>query len=150
MKILAKNKRAYFDYDILETYQAGIVLFGQEVKSVKTGHINIAGSFVTIHKGALQLLNAHIPPYKFAKTAGYDPYRSRQLLLTKKEIRVIVGKLSQKGLTMVPLKVFERKRLIKLEIGIAKARKKEDKREVIKKREAERNIERVLRQSKRK
>ena len=146
MKILARNKRAFFDYDILETYQAGIVLEGQEVKSIKTGHINIEGSFVSMHKGNLHLLNAHIPAYKFAKTGGYDPYRSRRLLLTKKEIRVILGRLSQKGLTMVPLKVFGKKRLIKLEIGLARARKKEDKREVIKKREDERRIERVLRQ----
>lgn len=148
MKILSKNKRAYFDYDILETYQAGIVLEGQEVKSIKTGHINIEGSFVSIHKGGLHLLNAHIPAYKFAKTAGYDPYRTRPLLLTKKEIRVILGRLSQKGLTMVPLKVFEKKRLIKLEIGLARARQKQDKREVIKKREDQRKIQRALRQSK--
>jgi len=148
MKILARNKRAFFDYDILETYQAGIVLEGQEGKSIKTGHINIEGSFVSTHKGNLHLLNAHIPAYKFAKAGGYDPYRSRRLLLTKKEIRVILGRLSQKGLTMVPLKVFGKKRLIKLEIGLARARKKEDKREVIKKREDERRIERVLRQHK--
>ena len=106
------------------------------------------GSFVTIHKGDLQLLNAHIPAYKFAKASGFDPHRSRRLLLTKKEIRVILGRLSQKGLTMVPLKVVGKKRLIKLEIGLARARKKEDKREVIKKREDERRIERVLRQHK--
>jgi len=148
MGTLARNKRAFFDYDILETYQAGIVLEGQEVKSIKTGHINIEGSFVTIHKGDLQLLNAHIPAYKFAKAAGYDPHRSRRLLLTKKEIRVILGRLSQKGLTMVPLKVFQKKRLIKLEIGLARARQKQDKREAIKKRDDQRRIERVLRQSK--
>src|SRR3989304_9334731 len=127
MGTLARNKRAFFDYDILETYQAGIVLEGQEVKSIKTGHINIEGSFVTIHKGDLQLLNAHIPAYKFAKAAGYDPHRSRRLLLTKKEIRVILGRLSQKGLTMVPLKVFGKKRLIKLEIGFGPRPKKKKK-----------------------
>ncbi len=149
MKIFAKHRRAYFDYEILETFQAGIVLLGHEVKSVKTGHINIEGSFVTVHQGKLELLNAHIPAYPFAKiSGGYDPYRSRPLLLTKREISGILGKLSQKGLTMIPIKVYEKKRLIKVEIGLAKARKKEDKREVIKTREIKRNIHKALRQSK--
>ncbi|HLC99877.1 MAG TPA: SsrA-binding protein SmpB [Patescibacteria group bacterium] len=149
MKVFAKHRRAFYDYEILETFQAGLVLLGHEVKSIKTGHINIEGSFVTVHKGKLDLLNAHIPAYPFAKISGsYDPYRSRPLLLTKREISGILGKLSQKGLTMIPLKVYEKKRLIKIEIAVSRAHKKEDKREKIKERETKRNIEKALRQPK--
>lgn len=145
MPILAKNKKALFNYEILEKLEAGIVLSGQEVKSVKNGHINLKGSYVTVQDEEAWLVNVHISPYKMAgPMTDYDPVRSRKLLLHKKEIRRILGKLSEKGLTLVPIKVYTKQGRIKVEIGIAKGKKKEDKRESIKKREQEREMRRMM------
>lgn len=146
MPILAVNKRANFDYEVLANYEAGIVLLGQEVKSVKTGHVSLKGSFVVAKAGKnklpeLYLINAHIPPYKFASNLkNYDPYRARKLLLKKKELEYLVGKKQEQGLTLVPLKLYTKRSLVKLEFAIAKGRKKYDKREVIKKRDTERQM----------
>ena len=143
----AENRRVYHDYEILETYEAGIVLEGHEVKAVKTGKISIAGSYVKILGGEAFLIGAIISPYQPKNTAkDYDPQRTRKLLLNKKEIAGLIGKSKERGLTIVPLKVYDRKGKIKLEIGLAKAKKKHDKREVIKKKEERRKIERVLKQ----
>jgi SsrA-binding protein len=146
MSILAINKRASFDYDILEKYEAGLVLLGHEVKSIKTGHISLKGAFVVL-KGAggklpeAHLINAHIPLYKHAGSIkNYDPYRSRQLLLKKNELKYLVGKVREQGLTLAPIKIYTKRGFIKLEFGIGKGRKKIDKRELIKKREVERSI----------
>ncbi len=145
MGMISENKKAYFDYEILETFEAGIILFGQEVKSVKTGHISLTGSFVVIKDGGLFLINAAIPPYQPKNTPkDYDQRRSRKLLLHKSEIKSLIGKIRQKGLTLIPLKAYTQKGKIKLQFGIAKGRKKFDKREVIKKREFEREKERIL------
>jgi SsrA-binding protein len=146
MPILAVNKRANYDYEILEKFEAGLVLFGHEVKSVKTGHINLAGSYITLKKEgkdlpAPYLINSNIPLYKQAATVeNYEPYRSRKLLLRKKEIERLIGKKNEQGLTLVPLKIYTKHSLIKLEFGIGKGRKKIDKREMIKKRDVDRNI----------
>lgn len=146
MPILAINKRANYDYEIKEKFEAGIVLFGHEVKSVKTGHINLKGGFVTLKRTGrelpeLYLTNAHIPLYKFAGAAkDYDPYRPRKLLLKKNEIKYLVGKKQEQGLTLVPLKIYTKHSLIKLEFGVGKGKKKADKREAIKKREQDRKI----------
>jgi SsrA-binding protein len=143
---LAYNKRAKFDYDIGQTYEAGLVLSGQEVKSVKTGHVSLKGAFVTVKASGLKLpelylINAHIPVYKHAsKVDGYDPYRSRKLLLKKKEITYLIGKKQEQGLTLVPIKIYTKRSLLKLEFGIGKGRKKYDKRDVIKKRESDRTL----------
>lgn len=143
----AENRRVYHDYEILETYEAGIVLEGHEVKAVKTGKISIAGSYVKILGGEAFLIGAIISPYQPKNTAkDYDPQRTRKLLLNKKEIAGLIGKSKEHGLTIIPLKVYDRKGKIKLEIGLAKAKKKHDKREVIKKKEERRKIERVLKQ----
>lgn len=146
MNVLAFNKRANFDYDILETYEAGLVLLGHEVKSIKTGHIGLKGAFVVL-KGTggklpeMYLINAHIPLYKHAGSIkNYDPYRSRKLLLKKNEIKFLVGKSREQGLTLVPIKIYTKRGFIKLEFGLGKGRKKVDKREVIKKREIDRSI----------
>jgi len=146
MSVLAFNKRANFDYEILETYEAGIVLFGHEVKSVKTGHVSLKGAFVVL-KGSgkklpeANLINTHIPLYKHAATVkNYDPYRSRKLLLKKNEIKHLVGKAKEQGLTLVPIKIYTKHGFVKLEFGLGKGRKKVDKREIIKRREVERNI----------
>ncbi len=147
MSVLAINKRARFDYDISEKFEAGLVLSGQEVKSAKTGHISLKGSFVTVKGQELYLTNANIPPYKHAgEIKNYDPSRPRKLLLHRAEIRTLIGKSRAEGLTLVPIRVYTRRGLVKLEFGVGKGRKKVDKREVIKKREAERKIARALRQ----
>lgn len=145
MNEISVNRRAYFDYEIFETYEAGIELLGFEVKSVKTGRINLAGSFAVIKNGKPQLLNATIPPYQ-PKNApvDYDPTHSRHLLLHKSEIKELIGAISQKGLTIVPLKVYIKHNRVKVLIGLARHKKKGDKRELIKKRETKREIERVI------
>ena len=145
MTTLAFNKRANFDYAISEKYEAGLVLSGQEVKSVKGGHISLKESFVTIKGNELYLTNANIPPYKHAgDIKNYDPTRPRKLLLRKSEIKRLIGKARTEGLTLVPIRVYTKKRLLKLEFGIGKGKKKFDKREDIAKQEAERKIKRAL------
>ncbi len=145
MATLAFNKRVNFDYAISDKYEAGLVLAGQEVKSVKSGHISLKESFVTIKGNELYLTNANIPPYKHAgDIKNYDPTRPRKLLLRKSEIRRLIGKARTEGLTLVPIRVYTKKRLLKLEFGIGKGKKKFDKREDIAKREAERKIKRTL------
>lgn len=145
MPALAENRRARFDYEILETIEAGVVLSGQEVKSVRAGRADLTGSFVTIHKNGLWLTNTTIPPWQ-AKNAppDYEETRARKLLVHKNELATIVGKIQTKGLTAVPLRLYTSGRRIKAEIGIVRYRKKADRREVIKKREAEREIRRAL------
>lgn len=139
---LAINKRALFDYQILEKLEAGIVLTGAEVKSVKNGHISLKGSYVTFRNGEAYLLNAHISPYKKSgKIAGYDPTHTRKLLLNKSELKRLIGRSSEKGLTIVPLKVYNTRRgRLKVEIGVGRGKKQFEKREIIKKRETEREI----------
>lgn len=143
----AENRKAFHNYEIIERYEAGIVLEGHEVKAVKTGKISIIGSYVKTLGNEIFLVGAIISPYQPKNTPkGYDPQRTRKLLLNKKEIAGLIGKSKEKGLTIVPLKVYAKKSRIKFEIGLAKARKKRDKREVIKKKEEERKIEKVLKQ----
>lgn len=142
------NKRAAFDYELMEKYEAGLVLEGQEVKSIKSGRVSLAGAFVVIKKSPKTeafLINASIPPYQPQNTpAHYDQTRARKLLLKKREISSLMGKTAQKGLTLVPVRVYLKRGLIKLEFALAKGKKKFDKRETIKKREAKRDIQRTL------
>ena len=141
----AENRKAHFNYEILETFKAGLVLQGQEVKSVKLGRIQIAGSYVVTRGEELFLRGATISPYQPANApAGYNPERDRKLLLRKEEIRYILGKSKERGLTLVPLRVYNDKRNLKLEFGLARGKKTRDKREDIRKREAKREIERAL------
>ena len=148
MKPLAQNKKAFFDYKILEKYEAGMVLIGTEVKSIKMGRINIQGSYVIFKGKELFLLGSNVPAYQ-PKNAPekYNPEQPRKLLLRRKEINELIGKTKEKGLTLVPLKVYTRHGLIKIEIGLAKGAKKADKREKIKKKEADRKIRRALKSS---
>ncbi len=140
----AKNKKAYFDYDIQETFEAGMVLLGLEVKSVKLGRANLKGSYVVLKGKEAFMINSHIPPYQSKNTpADYDPERTRKLLLKRKEINYLQGKAKQKGLTLVPLRIYNRKSLLKLEFALAKGKKKFDKRESIRQKETKRNIERA-------
>ena len=146
MATFAENRKARFDYEILETFEAGLVLSGPEVKSIKNGRMNLAGCYINIHDGELYLIGASIAPYQPKnQPADYDPARSRKLLLHKKEIMSLLGKIQQKGLTLVPLKVYNKGRRIKLEFAIVRGKKKYDKRAVISKRESERSISRSLR-----
>lgn len=145
--VITTNKKAYFDYEILETYEAGIILTGPEVKSVKRGQINLTGGYVTIDKeGNPWLININIAPYPPAWQVqqNYNPTQSRKLLLKKKEINSLIGKSRMRGLTIVPLKCILKGGLIKIEIGLCRGKKKWDKREEIKKREIERKIRQIL------
>ena len=145
MGVVAKNRRAYFDYDHLEKFEAGIVLMGQEVKSIKSGRINLSGSYVILRGNEAYLVNANVPPYQPKNTPeDYNPTRPRKLLLNRSEIKYLVGKSEQKGLTLVPLRVYTKKEKIKLEFAIARGRKKADKKDLIKKRESEKEIKREL------
>ncbi len=145
MKTLSSNKKAFFDYEIKEKLEAGISLLGQEVKAIKSGRIDLAGSYVSLRDMEAYLINANIPPYQPNNTPpDYDPYRLRKLLLKKTEIKYLADKTRQKGLTLVPLKVYTKKGKIKIEIGIGQGKKKTDKRESIKKKEVERRIRRTL------
>lgn len=143
MKVLAKNSRASFDYDIKDTFVAGLVLTGAEVKSVKAGNVSMAGAYVSVSPGSVNLVNCHIGPYKYAPNEKYDPTQTRKLLLNKSEIHSLLGK--EKGLTIIPLEIFQGNRgLVKVKIGLGKSRKKTDKREYIKKREAGKEIRKML------
>lgn len=144
MSVLTKNKKVRYKYEILDKYTAGIVLNGQEVKSIKQGRMSLSGSFVVAKNGEVFLIGANIPPYQPKNSRGYDPNRTRKLLLRRKEINKIIGILSQKGLTMAPLKVYTVGSKIKIDFAIVKNKKKRDKREKIKKREIEREIRRVI------
>ncbi|MFZ2835255.1 MAG: SsrA-binding protein SmpB [Candidatus Moraniibacteriota bacterium] len=145
MGTLAINKRASFDYFLLNEYEAGLVLSGQEVKSARLGQVSLKESFVTLKANELYLTNAYIAPYKQAGLKQInDPTRSRKLLLRKSEIRQLIGKVRTEGLTLVPLKIYTKKRLLKLSFAVAKGKKKFDKRETIAKKEVTRDIQRAL------
>ena len=143
--MLAQNKKVYFDYEILEALEAGIELFGFEVKSVRAGNVHLEGSRVIVRGGEAFLVGATIPPYQAANTPkDYDAMRTRRLLLHKKELSYLAGKEHERGLTLVPIKLYNKGRQIKLEFGIARGQKKHDKRQKIKERESKRKISREL------
>lgn len=144
MPNLAVNKKATFEYEILEKLEAGLMLTGAEVKSVRNGNIKLLGAYVTFHGTSANLLNAHISPYKYAQNEEYEPTRSRRLLLKQKEINYLRGKLSEKGLTIIPLSVYTKGNLIKIEIGVGRGKKTFDKRESVKKRDQKREIAKKL------
>lgn len=144
MTTIARNKTATFDYEVLSRFEAGIVLSGQEVKSVKTGHASLRGAFVTVRGEELFLTNALIPRYRHANpNASYDPTGPRKLLLHRSEIRHLIGKARADGLTIIPLSLYTKGRYVKLECAVARGKKLHDKRETIKKRDAERSMRRA-------
>jgi len=145
MKLLAENRKARFDYEILEKYETGIELLGTEVKSVRGGRMSLEGSFAIIRGGEAFLINSNIPPYQVANAKeDYDPLRNRKLILTKKEIRELATNEKNKSLTIVPISVYNKGKKIKVEIALVKGKKKHDKRENIKKRETNREINRAI------
>ena len=146
MNTYAINKRATFDYELLEKMEGGLVLAGYEVKAIKTGHLSLKGAFLTIHDNELYLTNAHIPAYQRSNTPEkYDEYRGRKVLVKRRELDSLIGKIKQKGLTLVPIRIYSSHRLIKLEFAVGKGKRLIDKREDIKKREANVSIRRALR-----
>ena len=145
MTTIATNKRAHFDYALTDHFEAGLVLTGSEVKSVKTGHASLKGSFVTVKGGELFLTNALIPRYKHAhRDTKHDDSRSRKLLLKGREVRSLIGKSRVEGLTLVPIRLYTKGQLVKLEFAVGKGKKAFDKRSDIGKKEAHRRIERTL------
>ena len=142
---LVENKKAYFNYEILEKLEAGIELLGFEVKSLRKGQGSLDGSHVTIHNNETYLINATVSPYQPANTPkDYESRRNRKLLLTKKEISQLIGTEKQKGLTIVPLAIYSKGPKLKVSLGIVRGKKKFDKRQSIKKRESERDSRRIL------
>lgn len=145
MKSLVANSKAGFNYETIETYQAGIVLHGHEVKSLRNGNASLGESFVVLEDGDLWLAKAYIAPYQ-QKNIGpsYDPYRKRKLLMTRKELREIIMRKQEAGLTVIPLSLYTKNRLIKVQIALVRGKKKYDKRETIKTRDASREIQRAM------
>ena len=139
----AKNKKALFDYEILETFEAGLVLTGSETKSVRNGQVNLKGTFVTFHRDEAYIMNMHVSKYKYSgNLPNYEPERSRKLLLKSKEISYLRGKSQEKGLTIVPISLYSKGRRIKVEIAIGRGKKKFDKRETLKRRDIDRDARR--------
>ncbi len=144
MKIVCQNRKAFHDYSIEETLEAGIQLLGTEVKSLRDGKANLKDSYVLIKNFEVFLFNCHISPYSHGNIMNHDPLRTRRLLLHRKEIERLRGKAQQKGYTMLPLKVYFKNSHAKVEIGLAKGKRVYEKREMIKEREAKRTIERAM------
>jgi SsrA-binding protein len=143
-QIVTKNRKAYHDYFIQESYEAGISLLGTEVKSLRAGKANLKDSYAMIKDGEVFLLNCHISPYSHGNMQNHDPERTRKLLLHKKEISKLWNRTSQQGLTLIPLKLYFKNGKAKVEIGLAKGKRQYEKRDSIKEREARREVERHM------
>jgi len=144
IKIVCQNRKAYHDYSIEETLEAGIQLLGTEVKSLRDGKANLKDSYVLIKDAEVILLNCHISPYSHGNILNHDPLRTRKLLLHRKEIERLRGKMQQKGYTLIPLKIYFKGPYAKVEVGLAKGKRQYEKRETIKEREAKRAIEKAM------
>ena len=147
LKIISNNRKARFNYFFKEFYEAGIALKGSEVKSLRDGKANISESYAFDHHGEMYLVNSHIPSYKESSYNNHDPRRSRKLLLNKKEINKLIGRVSREGFTLVPTKLYFKKGKAKVEIAVAKGKKQYDKRHVKKKRDWNREKSRYFRKS---
>jgi SsrA-binding protein len=143
-KTITVNRKAYHDYHILESLESGIVLKGTEIKSIREGRVNIRDAYAKPERGELWLLNAHIASYQAGSHFNHDPGRARKLLLHRSQIDYLSGLISRKGLTLVPLKLYIKKGVAKLEVGVARGKRAYDKRDAIARREAEREMERSL------
>ena len=144
-RVVATNRRARHEYEILETLEAGLVLRGTEVKSLRDGQVNFKDSYATVRNGEAWLRGCHISPYSHGTDANHEPERDRKLLLHKREITRIVGKTAEKGLTVVPLKVYFKRGRIKIELGLARGKKLHDKRSALRERETRREMEKAAR-----
>lgn len=146
---IAENRKAFHDYHILETYEAGMVLLGTEVKSIREGRVNLRDSFARIDKGEVWLHNVNISAYSHRGYADHEPLRQRKLLLRRDEIRKLIGKTTEKGMTLVPLRLYFKDGRVKAAIGLAKGKKDYDKRETIKRRETDRETRAAVKASRR-
>jgi SsrA-binding protein len=146
IKILATNRKAYHDYHIEETVEAGIALTGTEIKSARAGSVNLRDSYAQVRRGELWMMNVHIAPYEPASRQNTDPYRDRKLLMHRKEIMRLASRAQEKGLTLVPLQMYLKKNRAKIEVALARGKKLYDKRETIAKRESEREIRRAVKE----
>ena len=144
IKVIASNKKAHFDYEILETYEAGIELMGPEVKSIRDGHISLKESFATVKDNQVWLNGSHVSAYKPAADNNVEPTRARRLLLKRSEIDELIGKVQTAGFTLVPIKIYFIRGIIKVEIGLARGKKLHDKRQVMKNRTIEREMQQEL------
>ena len=145
LRTLCTNRKARYDYHVEETYEAGIALLGSEVKSIREGRANLRDSYAAFRDGELLLFNCHISPYAQASRFNADPLRPRKLLMRREEIQRLVGKVEAKGLTLVPLSLYLKGRLVKVGLALARGKKQYDRREDIKRREAEREVARAIR-----
>ncbi len=146
-KLIAKNPTAYHNYTITDTIEAGIVLTGTEIKSIRTGKINLKDTYAGIKNGEVFVYGMHISPYEHGNIFNKDPLRNRKLLLNKREINKLIGLIQQKGFSLIPTKLYFKNNLVKLEIGIGKGKKLYDKREDMAKKDAQRKIQRTLKNS---
>ncbi|MFV9511240.1 SsrA-binding protein SmpB [Tepidibacillus sp. LV47] len=146
IKVVAQNKKATHDYFIEDTYEAGIVLTGTEIKSIRAGKANLKDSFARIANGEVFLYNMHISPYEQGNRFNHEPTRTRKLLLHKEEIRKLIGKTKEKGYSLIPLKLYLRNGFAKIDLALAKGKKQYDKRQAIAKRDANREMARALRE----
>lgn len=147
--MITKNRKARHDYHILETFEAGIVLQGTEVKALRDGKVNLKDSYANVRNDEVFLYNVHISPYTHGNIYNHEPLRERKLLLHRKEINKLIGKTREKGLTLVPLKMYFKNGRVKVELAIARGKKEYDKRDAISKRESDREIKRVLKEKQR-
>ncbi len=143
-KLIADNKKAYFDYFITERVEAGIVLTGTEIKSIREGKVNLKDSYIRVHRGKVQLIKADIAQYHHGNIHNHEPKRDRDLLVHKKEMLKLEQEVKREGLTLIPTKMYWSGALVKVEIGVAKGKKAHDKRDVMAKKEAQREIDRVM------
>ena len=149
IKVIAQNRKARHDYFIEETFEAGIVLAGTEVKSIRLGKVNLRDSYADVRNGEVFVNNMHISPYEKGNISNKDPMRSRKLLLHKREINRLLGYVQQKGLTLIPLRVYLKGDLVKLELAVARGKKQYDRRQDIARRDAQRAMDRAFRESQR-
>jgi SsrA-binding protein len=147
--LIADNRKAFYDYHILETFEAGIALLGTEVKGIREGRANLRDSFARLERGEVWLFNVHINPYSHRGYADHDPTRKRRLLLHKHEIRKLIGKTVEKGLTLVPTRLYFKNGKVKVAIALAKGKQAHDKRETLKKREADRETRAAVKERQR-
>lgn len=145
-RIVATNKKAYHDYFVEDTYEAGIVLVGSEVKSIRQGALNLRDSFVIIKNGEAFVIGMHVSPYKMGSYFNVDARRTRKLLLNRAEINKLRGKVEQKGFTLIPLKVYFKESLVKIELGLCRGKELHDKRASIKEKENNRNLQRIIKE----
>jgi SsrA-binding protein len=144
VKPIATNRKARHDYLIEDTFEAGLVLTGSEIKSIRAGQVNLRDSYATIRDGELWLVNTHIAPYKQANQQNHEPRRERKLLMHRREINRLTGKLQEKGLTLVPLKIYLKNSRAKIELGLARGKKSHDKRQAMRERDDRRQMDRAL------